>query len=315
MGLSNLFGLMGPQAISLGANPARFQDSAIANPEVLDPIADVRLNNQFDQSFPQGGISSPQHKGMFGISGTGRDILGVLGDAFLLNSGLKPIYHPQRQSEKIGDAWANIGTDPAALQQIASVDADLARKITDDLATAEYRKAVAQNAADKEANAERGRHQTILSSILAQVGDNEAAYPAARDLYRRYAQRYGIDSEIPDAYDRNVIEQGIALGMTPDQIIDNRETGRSHLENERIARGRFNVARQNATTAVGRLTVAQKEQAAREADRTRRTDYYVSGAGNRGGRRSPMSQFEEGKTYQIGNKSYTIRNGKAVLVP
>ncbi len=42
--------------------------------------------------------------GMFGVKGTLRDIIGTLGDAFLIQSGNAPMYAPRRREERIGDA-------------------------------------------------------------------------------------------------------------------------------------------------------------------------------------------------------------------
>lgn len=52
-----------------------------------------------------------QRKGLFGMKGTLRDIVGLLGDAFLVQSGNKPLYQQQREREKMGDAMYGM-TDP-----------------------------------------------------------------------------------------------------------------------------------------------------------------------------------------------------------
>jgi hypothetical protein len=45
-----------------------------------------------------------ERKGMFGVKGTLRDVLGTLGDAFLIQSGNSPMYAPRRREERIADA-------------------------------------------------------------------------------------------------------------------------------------------------------------------------------------------------------------------
>lgn len=51
-------------------------------------------------------------KGMFGVKGTLRDILGTVGDAFLVQSGRQGIYGPQRDREKVGSAQYDMTTNP-----------------------------------------------------------------------------------------------------------------------------------------------------------------------------------------------------------
>jgi len=51
-------------------------------------------------------------RGMFGVKGTLRDILGTLGDAFLVQSGNDPVYAPQRDRERVGDAMFGAAQDP-----------------------------------------------------------------------------------------------------------------------------------------------------------------------------------------------------------
>jgi hypothetical protein len=47
-----------------------------------------------------------QHKGLFGVKGTLRDVLGLLGDSYLMVNGRNPYYAPIRRGEKYGDILA-----------------------------------------------------------------------------------------------------------------------------------------------------------------------------------------------------------------
>lgn len=51
-------------------------------------------------------------QGAFGLKGTLRDILGYIGDAFLVQSGNKPVFAPQRQQERLGDALFGFTQNP-----------------------------------------------------------------------------------------------------------------------------------------------------------------------------------------------------------
>ena len=62
---------------------------------VMDREADIKETEE-----------ASQRRGMFGMKGTLRDVIGVLGDAFLIQSGNAPIYAPTRRRERISDAMA-----------------------------------------------------------------------------------------------------------------------------------------------------------------------------------------------------------------
>jgi hypothetical protein len=72
----------------------------------------------------RGGANVSERKGMFGVKGTLRDILGIVGDAFLVQSGNKAVYGPARQEEMISDAMAGIteGDDESYLNAIERVN-------------------------------------------------------------------------------------------------------------------------------------------------------------------------------------------------
>lgn len=50
------------------------------------------------------GLPPYERKGLFGVKGTLRDILGLIGDAFLVQSGNKPMYAPRRDEERKAEA-------------------------------------------------------------------------------------------------------------------------------------------------------------------------------------------------------------------
>jgi len=53
-------------------------------------------------------------RGMFGVKGTLRDVLGVVSDAFLVQSGNAPIYSARRKQEQWADAMAGFSDGPEA---------------------------------------------------------------------------------------------------------------------------------------------------------------------------------------------------------
>lgn len=73
------------------------------------------------------------HKGMFGVKGTLRDVLGLVGDAFLIQGGRSPIYAPKRRQERISDALAgftNGGEDAlSAIERVTALSPELGQKM------------------------------------------------------------------------------------------------------------------------------------------------------------------------------------------
>lgn len=101
-----------------------------------DPYLDFNLSNaravEERMAALQGGseASAPERKGMFGIKGTLRDILGTVGDAFLVQSGNQRVYAPQRERERLGDAMAGFTRDPyAAAERVGGMNPEMAQQL------------------------------------------------------------------------------------------------------------------------------------------------------------------------------------------
>lgn len=99
------------------------------------------VNSANSANPPQGGSDNP---GMYGLlpqnlqHGTMRNILGALGDAFLVGSGRQAQYEPRMQRQEIGNAMAGMDmNDPqsmqAAIQRVAATGAPGAAEMADKL--------------------------------------------------------------------------------------------------------------------------------------------------------------------------------------
>lgn len=75
----------------------------------INPQSLVKTAKPEDIAMQQPLQGLPEHKGMFGVKGTLRDVLGTIGDALLIGSGNKAIYRPVREQEKISDALVGYG--------------------------------------------------------------------------------------------------------------------------------------------------------------------------------------------------------------
>jgi len=113
-----------------------------------------------------------KRKGRFGVSGTLRDILGTVGDAYLLSNGQAPIYQPRRDQERLASAQYGFTDDPkAAAERAGELDAEAGRDLWK---TAET---VALN---------RDNRQSQIEARQAQVDDRK--YKMQQD-FSNYAAR------------------------------------------------------------------------------------------------------------------------------
>lgn len=145
-----------------------------------------------------------EHKGLFGVKGTLRNILGLLGDSYLMVNGRNPYYAPIRRQELVSDQLAGryqdnegenfINNPLLAIQRLAEVGyGDQAQSLYKDYTQNEATKAAQaqaaaqlarQNARDdqlaKQGNitAQKNFIEGVLSKLYAGVTD-EASLAAA----------------------------------------------------------------------------------------------------------------------------------------
>lgn len=122
--------------VTAGRNKAM---SAAENPDA-PPL--YLGNRSAIEAVTEANANAPERKGMFGVKGTFRDILGTIGDAFLVQSGNKPLYSPRRQQEREADALTGFTQDPmAALERLAAVSPELAANLYKDVQNQQFRQA------------------------------------------------------------------------------------------------------------------------------------------------------------------------------
>lgn len=161
------------------------------------------------EGTPQGGSANPGIYGLLPKSmqhGTLRNVLGALGDAFLVQSGHAPVYGPRMEQQKIGQAMA--GYDPsdpasvqAAIQRVASTGAPGAAEMADKMQknaneialrkqimeqTAQYRQGMTDNRNDNALQ----RMTPLIGGMVAGATD-KASYASAYQRAEAIAQRIG----------------------------------------------------------------------------------------------------------------------------
>lgn len=170
--------------------------------------------------MPKLGRAMPEeHKGLFGISGTPRNILGMIGDALMVGQGGQPLYTQGVRGEKIGDATKMMDLDPmAAIQRIAGIDPKLGQEYL-----ADYQKeqgATAKREGDQRNDDrtyglnrdrfafDRGKEFNPVAAGYITTA-TEQSWPMVRDKTRAAYKNMGIEPpfEIPDTWSPDIKNQ------------------------------------------------------------------------------------------------------------
>lgn len=255
------------QGVPVDVDPSRY---------LLD--APVSLNNtpwaQEAVAAKQRNDKEVEHKGMFGIKGTLREVLGTVGDVFLVGAGNKPIYMPQRQREREGDALAGFTQSPrGAAERMTAVNPELARLLGNDVATQEVAQMNAQRMAEKEAAARKAKGIDLLSRAAGSV-NNETYLSSGdrkgmREIMQGLVDSYGLGDEykLPETYDENWMRTLQYSGMPAqsqvsagqkdrgldqtDRRLDQTDSRNAVLQDQ--GERRIAIAAQNAETARQRM--------------------------------------------------------------
>ncbi len=206
--------LLGQQAGATTAEPEEYQGQIDVVGKGSRPIEgpnydDYVLNNVPAVNARAADIketeAASQRRGMFGVKGTLRDVLGLLGDSFLVQSGNAPQYAPARRREQISDAQAGFTVDPvAASERVGYYDPQMGREMYNDYESSLVKKAQQESLEDSRQsladnrladNLSKGR--LAIQSVLAQPGaiGPEGITPAAQKVIALIAKQHGASIE------------------------------------------------------------------------------------------------------------------------
>lgn len=154
----------------------------------------------------QRGQEVSDRRGMFGMKGTLRDVLGVLGDAFLMQSGNAPIYTPTRRKEQISDAMAGYTDKPLeAIERVAYYDPTMAAELKKEYETNLLRQAQQQSLEDTRNSqiADRTIRQNDKAALATQgilstpgaIAPDGSITPAAMQAIGQIAKGYQTTPE------------------------------------------------------------------------------------------------------------------------
>lgn len=209
---------------------------------------------------------APEHKGLFGVKGTLRDLLGMAGDFRANMEGRPGRYEQLRKQEQIGDAMRGFNEDPmTAIRRVFKADGKLGNEMLESYREQETKRLLAE-----ERRREQGRQ--IVQGMLGTIKDDRT-YAKMAPLLRQSAQRYGVPAEeidpyLGDKYDPDLIAAYRYGGFPVDRQIAAEETRRYHDEQDRNYDERTAISRDRAKTQAAGT-------AARISQGERRTNAYV----------------------------------------
>lgn len=289
---------------------------------------DSILNMAKEQtSFMMPQSQDPVHKGMFGLKGTPRDILGILGDALLVGSGNKAMYMPGRQNEKIGDAMLGFGQDPMkAIAGVSAIDPVTGQKYYNDMVDNEAAKAAAdRNDAqfnqrmafdkDKEAADNRAKHLPSLAGFIS--SSNPQTYSKVRERAITAAKNLGITLpyDLPPTWDADTVAMYKDFAVNPQAQANLAATNnyRTAMIGQGDRRLDITESKENTPKPVGSYTREDGKKVVMYSDGTEReSEGKVMPTGRtrrRGGASATAPQtYAETKTYQ--GKTYGLLPGK-----
>jgi len=210
-------------------------------PRSLGNLGDAQEVQQANRNTQEG----MQHKGMFGVKGTLRDILGFVGDSLLVGSGKNPIYGRTRQRELEGDAMAGFTRDPnAAAERMTGVNTEVAKElqtlaINEQLKQAQLKSASA--ARESQIADRQFENVTKATNLVARI----FASPVAKtrpDLAMKQAEAVAARVGVP-------LEQlGVNPGMSSEErdIYSAQDTTVDKIMNIPFKEKQLDISQQNA---------------------------------------------------------------------
>jgi len=235
----NTINVEGVQAGSAAPAPSITPDDLV--PRSLGNLADAQEVEQANRNTREG----MQHKGMFGLKGTLRDVLGLLGDSLLVGSGKGSVYDKARQRELEGDAVAGFTRDPgAAAERATGVNTQLAKELQTLAVNEQLKRAQLQSAeAARQSLIDQRRAETLekAGKTVAKI----FASPVAKtrpDLAIAQAREIARQTGIP------LEDLGIKENMTPEEmdLYSYRGIDVSQTRNLPMKERQLDISQQNA---------------------------------------------------------------------
>jgi hypothetical protein len=275
------------------------------------------------------------HKGMFGVKGKTRNLLGLLGDAFLVQGGSDPHYRNVREREKKADALRGYNDNPLkALQRYMREDPDEGLEQMNDYTKAEAAETRAGVADRKERFTYEDKTLASAARLMASANDKNREH--VREVTRRFLAARGVESPV-DLDELPSYGYAVDKRVDDEAMYDHRQTTydlrREKMRDDRYYRGErlddFDADRgDRRTRGDAAPLVTTKNTKGQTVVVTRDRKVHVvpgsvdpRGTGGNKGRTAPVvgapagqPKQREGGRYRdtTNNRIYVVKNGKRV---
>lgn len=329
--LAQLLGIAGQSSGVPSYNTAGIGDDLPGNkpivvnaPQSLDNVAEIEeaANPSLARLIrpEQAANSAPQRKGLFGMKGTLRDVVGTVGDALLIGAGRNAIYGPGREQERQADALVGLTSNPnAAIERFIYQGGD--PRIASQMQEAQAQNVQRQQQALRQEQTAKAQKLKVAQSLMA----------AAKTPEQKLAVReWVIDPEsditnIPDdllaasamnPYQQQQIDmQERRIAQQNDQFerrLAQQESQFTRAEKGRMARDNPPRAESDSDSKV-RAGILRKVESGQTLTAGQQKIYdEIIKRPTSGGRRSRNRGSSDSSSPSSGGGKYVIRDGKLV---
>lgn len=242
-----------------GVPAADYGDINLDNSEMRSLVSRNAAQTERDSRNGNKELGIEPRKGMFGIKGTLRDILGLVGDSFLVGGGGSAMYAPQREKERRSDAMAGASVDPdGAFERLNYYDAEGAATLMDQYGRRENAEnsnlISAQNATRQQTDSDIDNRDKAMERIMRWV-DATKNNPNARaslfsDVIPKFLEGRGLTlDDLP--FDQFMTDEDAAVISSGDVTVNqarglerrDRQLGISERNSDTSARNADTAAR------------------------------------------------------------------------
>lgn len=256
------------------------------------------------------------HKGLFGIHGDFRNILGILGDSLIAGNRGNPIFTPSVEAEKVSDAMSGFADNPlVAIQKLSQVNPGLAQKYYNDYLDSQVKLSAADATRKRDGLEATSKVRRIAGSMLGSA--TAETFGPLRDQALALAKNYGVSlDDLPSEYSEDGIKNFVRGTMDPDKLADNDRADKQYEtdRNYKKAQVALGTGRLQAQTALGagrlgvqanlgegRLGISQQNADTRE---------YSAHNPRSGGRGRPTAAAPARPASVAPTKKFIIENGQ-----
>jgi len=226
--------------------------------ELFSAYGDNYRNPSMPEGVPAGAVPAPrvnvrdpnEPTGRFGVRGNLRDIIGTLGDAFLIQSGNKPIYSEARRNERIAEAMGGFSQDPdTAIANVSKYDRALGQDYSQQLDQSRAKLAEEQRLRQKLQFDQEGTFKERVAGLL--LRSNDKTYGPMLTNMRERAKALGLEGVLeglPAAYDQGAVSDWSMGSMAPKDQVDADYKARSLESLDQNRRDRLNLDERKMVT-------------------------------------------------------------------